>query len=126
MYIKIFEYLKNDSEITNFFGEGNDFKIFPHGFGLQNLNNVNCYVVYQIITGSPQNNLTKPPKSDNFTLSFRVVSKTLQNLNLGKKILINSLEKVGYIQSFDDEGVDLDTKLFYSVFTYTYFQQRSD
>lgn len=70
------------------------------------------YVVFQTITGSPENYLNEAPDLDGWRVQVDVYALTVTAARNGARALRDAVEPVAYVASFNTETWDQPTGLF--------------
>lgn len=83
-------------------------RLYP--FGLQDDNVVYPYVVWQNISGSPDNYLDKRPDADSYTLQVDVYADTVASATSVATALRDAIEPHAYITRWGGQSRDPETK----------------
>lgn len=70
------------------------------------------YAVWQLITGTPQNYLDKPPDIDNFGIQIDVYAQSAQSARDVAHALRSAVESVAYVTAYIGEFRDTITRSF--------------
>lgn len=107
-FAPIFPTLKAASAVTALLA--NPPRCYPQGEAPQGV--AKPYVVYQQITGSPENYLGGNPDIDGTTTQLDVYGDTLASCRNVYTACRNALQAIGYITSYREMGREPDTNLY--------------
>lgn len=114
MFPPLFEALDGSAAVRILFGP-NPLRVYA--FGEAPANAVTPYVVWQTITGSPENYLAGVPDTDGFTTQVDVYgagsgNKPITAVRTAAKAVRDAIEPVAYIVAWRGESREPDTNLF--------------
>ncbi len=69
------------------------------------------YVVWQIVTGVPENYLSNPPDIDRYTIQFDIYGRTSAEVRAVTDVIRDAIEQKAHIVRWGDESIDRDTGL---------------
>lgn len=95
-----------------------------YGFGRAPNDVVKPYVVWQVITGSPENNLSDRPEYDNYNIQVDVYGDTELSVENVALALRNAIEEVTHITGWYGESRDRDTDMYRFTFAVDWFVNR--
>lgn len=95
-----------------------------YGWGQAPQKAIHPYVVWQLITGSPENNLSDRPDFDNRTIQIDVYATTAEDANTCALALRDAIEPVMHITSWDGESRDPPTNDYRVTFSVDWFVNR--
>lgn len=107
MIAPIFKVCAASQAVTALIGES-PVRLYP--FGLQDDNVVYPYVVWQNISGSPENYLDKLPDTDSYTLQVDVYADTVMSATSVATALRDAIEPHAYITRWGGQSRDPETK----------------
>lgn len=107
MIAPIFKVCAASQAVTALIGES-PVRLYP--FGLQDDNVVYPYVVWQNISGSPENYLDKRPDADSYTLQVDVYADTVVSATSVATALRDAIEPHAYITRLGGQSRDPETK----------------
>lgn len=107
MIAPIFNVCAASQEVTALIGS-NPLRLYP--FGLQDDNIVYPYVVWQNVSGEPENYLDRRPDADSYTLQVDVYSVTALSAQAVAMALRNAIEPHAYITRWGAQSRDPETK----------------
>lgn len=107
MIAPIFKVCAASQAVTALIGSS-PVRLYP--FGLQDDNVVYPYVVWQNISGSPENYLDKRPDADNYTLQVDVYADTVASAASVATALRDAIEPHAYITRWGGQSRDPETK----------------
>jgi len=107
MIAPIFKACAASQAVTAVIGS-NPVRLYP--FGLQDDNVVYPYVVWQNISGSPENYLDKRPDADSYTLQVDVYADTVASAASVAAALRDAIEPHAYITRWGGQSRDPETK----------------
>ena len=108
MFPPIFNLIFADSTAKNLLLNG-DGSIRFYEFGLAPQSPSYPYVVWQVVTGSPENYLSGRPDEDGFTLQVNVYANTVTNLTAVTKALRDAIELDSYIARWGSTQKNTET-----------------
>ena len=108
MYPPVFDVLKNDSAVVALLGS-NPLRVFVPGEAEQET--LRPYLVWQVISGQPQNFLNSRPDMDVHTVQIDVYGVTLTQSRLVAKAVRDAIEDDAYITGWLGESREVDTRL---------------
>lgn len=113
MYPPIFAVLNASSAVKALLG-ASPLRVWPFGQGLQpGVNGEGKpYLVWQQITGYPENYLGEAPDIDNFTTQLDVYAKTATAARAAAKACRDAIEPVAYIVGWRGESFESETDLY--------------
>jgi hypothetical protein len=85
---------------------------------------VKPYLVWQVISGSPENNLGQSPEFDFLSLQLDVYGDTEDSATAVKLAVRDAIEPVMHITSWDGESRDKETNLYRITFSVDWFVNR--
>ena len=107
MIAPIFPVCASSPEVTALLGS-NPVRIYP--FGIQDDNVVYPYVVWQNITGSPENYIAQRPDADFFTLQVDAYADTVDEVIAVATALRDAIEPHAHITRWGGQERDQETK----------------
>ncbi|WP_129937637.1 tail completion protein gp17 [Escherichia coli] len=107
MIAPIFSVCASSPEVTDLLGS-NPVRIYP--FGIQDDNVVYPYVVWQNITGSPENYIAQRPDADFFTLQVDAYADTVDEVIAVATALRDAIEPHAHITRWGGQERDQETK----------------
>jgi hypothetical protein len=107
MIAPIFSVCASSHEVTDLLGS-NPVRIYP--FGIQDDNVVYPYVVWQNITGSPENYIAQRPDADFFTLQVDAYADTVDEVIAVATALRDAIEPHAHITRWGGQERDPETK----------------
>lgn len=107
MIAPIFKVCAASQAVTALIGES-PVRLYP--FGLQDDNVVYPYVVWQNISGSPENYLDKRPDADSYMLQVDVYADTVASAASVATALRDAIEPHAYITRWGSQSRDPETK----------------
>lgn len=107
MIAPIFKVCAASQAVTALIGES-PVRLYP--FGLQDDNVVYPYVVWQNISGYPENYLDKRPDTDRYTLQVDVYADTVASAASVAAALRDAIEPHAYITRWGGQSRDPETK----------------
>jgi len=107
MIAPIFAVCSASAEVNSLIG-GETLRLYP--FGMQDDNVVYPYVVWQNVSGSPENFLAQRPDADNFTLQVDAYADSPDEVIAVAAALRNAIEPHAYITRWGDQEIDSETK----------------
>ncbi|WP_250602053.1 tail completion protein gp17 [Serratia marcescens] len=107
MIAPIFKVCAASQAVTALIGES-PVRLYP--FGLQDDNVVYPYVVWQNISGYPENYLKKRPDADSYTLQVDVYADTVSSAASVAAALRDAIEPHAYITRWGGQSRDPETK----------------
>lgn len=118
----VFNTLKVAPAVTALLGAGNNMRVY--NFGRAPANVAKPYVVWQQITGFPNNNLSQLPENDEFNVQIDIYASSSESAEQVKNAIRDAIEPVMYITSWDGEGMDKETTLYRITFSVDWFVSR--
>lgn len=109
MFPNIYATLLEDNAVTSIIGS-NPMRAYRHGSAPQDTSKP--YIVYSIISGVPENNLSAVPNVDKYSIQVDCYHQTdsgVQSLTIAVR---NSLESIGYMTNIPVDEREPETKLF--------------
>jgi len=121
MFAPIFEVCAADSAVTTLLGAAPT-RLYPFGEAPQDT--IKPYVVWQMITGSPENYLAGRPDVDGFTLQVDAYAPTGSQVRAIAEAIRNAIELKANIVRWGGESKDPATKIYRYSFDVDWFVQR--
>ena len=106
MYAPIFTTISASAGVKALIGS-NPVRCYPFGMAPQGVQLP--YVVWQSITGSPENYINQTPDIDKFSIQVDVYATTETSARNVAKALRDVIEPLAYITSWRGESIDPDT-----------------
>ena len=103
---------------------GTDGKLRLFGWGKAPKDTPTPYVVWQVITGLPENNLSDRPEFDTSTVQVTIYDKRSQTLESLKNEIIEAIEGYMNVVGLDGESRDPYTDDYTYTFTVDWFVNR--
>lgn len=100
----------------------NPCRFFPFGYSVQGMDKP--YILWQNISGSPENNLSQSPDIDFNVIQVDIYGSSTQEVNSAFIAVRDALEAEGYITSFGVNEVDTETKLYRLGFDFEVWSNR--
>lgn len=116
--IPLYEACKSSAAVRNLLG-GNTLRIYE--FGQAPSKPVLPYVTWQQITGYPENNLSERPDHDYFSTQIDIYAATGISAQTVKTALVDAIEPVTNITSWNGEGRDSATTNYRITFSADWF-----
>lgn len=116
----LYSICKNDSGVTALLDDPP--RVYPFSDAPQDV--TTPYVVWQLSTGFPENNLNKPPDVDSYTVQIDVYGDMAADVTEVAKALRDAIEPHGYVASYNGEGRETDTRLYRYSFDADFFVTR--
>jgi len=113
----LFTVCLSDAGVMSILGDSEELRLYPfyyvkrQGFQLER-----PYAVWQTTGGSPENNLSDRPKSDNVNLQIDVYADTAQEARDAANAIEAAIELQCYITQYMREDLEADTKLYRTSF----------
>ncbi|QBR52660.1 DUF3168 domain-containing protein [Erwinia sp. QL-Z3] len=107
MIAPIFSICSASPEVNSLIG-GDTLRLYP--FGIQDDNVIYPYVVWQNISGSPENYLAQQPDTDSFTLQVDAYADTAEEVIAVAAALRNAIEPYAYLTRWGSQEIDSETK----------------
>ena len=101
---------------------GNPPRIYP--FGDAPPDEPTPYLIWQTISGTPENVLAGAPDSDGYRVQIDIYGQGQGEVLSAAKAVRDALEKVGYVESWNGEGRDRETKEYFYSFDVSFLQLR--
>lgn len=95
-----------------------------HRFGRAPADPPRPYIVWQLITGLPGNNLSDSPDYDYGNVQVDVYADTPQSLDTVKQAIVPVIEAVTHIVSWDGESREKETNFYRLTFSTDWFVER--
>ncbi len=111
--IPIFNLCKASNELTTLLGE-NPTKVYPFGQAPQGV--TLPYAVWQIVSGTPYNQLADDAQTDNYTTQVDVYGGSDEQACAAAKAIINATASEAYVLSYNGNGRDNETGDYYYSF----------
>lgn len=108
MEAPIFAICSADPGVTALLGAGVDCRLFS--YGLAKKGTAKPYVVWSVISGSPENFLAGRPDADSFTLQVDVYAKTGESALAVTKTLCAAIEQHAYVVRWGNTDRDPATE----------------
>ena len=114
--------LRDDPTVSALVGSGSTARIWrwgraPASPGLP-------YIVWQLITGLPGNNLSDSPDYDYGNVQVDVYAETPQSLDEVKQAIVPVIEAATHIVSWDGESREKETNFYRLTFSIDWFVER--
>jgi len=107
MFPPLFSICSGDSDVQALLGT-NPVRLYPFGDAPQK-NKTLPYVVWQTVSGSPENYLGDIPDADSYTTQIDIYGKTGDSVRDVARVLRNAIEPFAYIVAWRAEGRDIET-----------------
>lgn len=120
MYPPLFDVISDSSEVRLLIGP--DVRCYPFGEAPQGV--LLPYVVWQISGGSPENFLGNRPDVDSFSIQIDVYANNAADARSVTTALVDAIEPVAYVVSWNIEGRDPETKRYRKGFNVDWFVHR--
>lgn len=124
MTAPIFALLNASDEVKSFLKSGNALRAYE--FGLAPDAPIKPYLVWQDISGDPQNNLDCPAKTDHITIQIDIYTTNPAQLSLIKEVVRHALEVDNSctVTGLRGKGREPETKLYRTGFDSNWFVDR--
>lgn len=111
MYAPIFATLSANADVVALLKAGTGvLRCYPAGQAPQDV--VKPYMVFQQITGTPENHLNQAPQVDNFGVQVDIYGDTLADVRTVGKAVRDAIEVVAYVTAWLGESREPDTQLY--------------
>lgn len=117
----IFATCKADSGVTALIGS-NPCRLYPFGEAPQGV--AKPYVVWQVISGLPENYLAQVPDIDSFSIQIDVYADTASSARATAEAIRDAIEPNAYVTSYNGEGRDSETRNYRYGFSVDWIVQR--
>lgn len=114
--------LRGSSSVTALLGSGNAARIYRHGRAPTET--PRPYLVWQLITGRPENNLSDSPEFDYGTVQIDIYADSSQSADAVKRAVVPVIEAVTHVTSWDGESRDPETDYYRLTFSTDWFVER--
>lgn len=84
------------------------------------------YAVWQIVTGSPENYLDKPPDIDGHGVQIDIYAESMSAAREVAQALRDCLEPHAYVTAWNGENRDFPTNLYRVTYTMSFLTQRNE
>jgi len=121
-YPPIYEIISVVPAITNLIGS-NPVRCYPFGEAPQGVQGP--YVVWQLVTGSPDNYLKQSPDTDSFSVQIDIYSKDAEQCRFVATAFRDALQSVSYITRWGGESRDNVTKKYRVSFDVDFITSRN-
>lgn len=121
MYPDFFQLVAAEAAITTIIGL-NPVRCYPAGRAPQGSDKP--YVVWQVITGLPENYLNQTPDIDSLTTQIDVYAETLSQARLLTSLIRDLVEQHAHIVAWRGEDTDAETLLWRISFDADWFVNR--
>lgn len=111
--IPLFTLCQADGEVKTRLGES-PIRCYP--FGQAPKDTALPYAVWQLVSGSPYNQLTDNANTDNYTTQVDVYGETDSDALLAAKAIISATSEEAYVLSYNSNGRDNKTGDYYYSF----------
>jgi hypothetical protein len=122
MYPPIMETLAADGDVTALLGT-NPVRCYPFGEAPQN--GPYPYLVWQIITGLPENYLGQRPDIDAFSIQVDIYGSTAATVRAVALAVIDAIEPLAYVARWGQESRDQATKVYRKSFDVSWHVERN-
>lgn len=109
-FAPVFQWLSSNSALTAKIGAPPSVRAFPQGAAPEGV--ARPYIVFQQITGSPENYLNENPDADDSTTQVDVYADTVTDARVVAILTRDALQGASYITGIRELGKDPDTNLF--------------
>lgn len=109
MYPPMFELASQDADVIASLGE-TPTKLYPFGEAPQGIDSI--YAVWQVISGTPENYLSKVPDADHFKIQIDVYGRTVTESRTAARALQKVYEQHAYIMNTGREMRDTHSNLY--------------
>jgi hypothetical protein len=113
MYAPIFAICAADADVKALLGSAPT-RLYPFGEASEGV--TKPYVVWQLVTGSPENYLAGRPDMDGYTLQVDVYATTAASARAVTTAISTAIELKAYVTRWGGETKDTETKLYRSSF----------
>ena len=117
----IFTTCKADSGVTALIGSS-PMRLYQFGEAPQGV--TLPYVVWQLISGSPENYLNQVPDIDGFSIQVDVYAASASDARDTAEAIFDAIEPAAYVTSYNGETRDYETKNFRYSFTVDWIVDR--
>lgn len=107
MIAPIFAVCSASQQVNSLIG-GETLRLYP--FGMQDDNVIYPYVVWQNVSGEPENYLAQRPDADSFTLQVDAYADTPDEVIAVAAALRDAIEPHAYISRWGNQELDGETK----------------
>lgn len=122
MEVPIFAVCSTDPGVTALLGAGIECRLYSFGEAPQKP--VRPYVVWSMITGSPENYLAGRPDADSFTLQLDVYAATVAPVRAVTEALCAAIEPRAYVVRWGATDRDPETKDYHRSFDVDWIVRR--
>lgn len=124
MYAPIFTTLKAAPAVVALLqSPGGQLRVYPADEAPQEV--AKPYLVYQQVSGSPENYLGQVPDVDSFGNQIDIYGKTLEDVLVVGKAVRDAIERVAYISAWLGTSKEPDTRLYRLSFEVDWYTDRS-
>lgn len=118
----IYATLRASSAVTALLGSHPNLRVYAFGQAPQGV--TRPYIVWQMITGSPENNLSQRPDFDSSTIQVDIYALTAQSAEAVRLAARDAIEPVTHITSWGGESRDPATNDYRITFSVDWFVRR--
>ncbi len=119
MYPPVFEILSADSMVAGYVSE----RIYPHGRAPQKGDKP--YITWDVMGGSPENNLSDAPPCDSFVVRVRVWAETSAAVYAIGQAVRDCLEAETHMEDVPATGRDVETLRYWLAMTFRFWVDRT-
>lgn len=114
--------LRDDPTVSALVGSGSAARVWR--WGRAPASPTRPYIVWQLITGLPGNNLSDSPDYDYGNVQVDVYADTPQSLDTVKQAIVPVIEAVTHIVSWEGESHEKETNFYRLTFSTDWFVER--
>jgi len=118
----LYNTLRASSAVTALLGSHPNLRVYAFGQAPQGV--TRPYLVWQMVTGYPENNLSQRPDFDSSTIQIDIYALTAQAAEAVKLAARDAIEAVTHITSWDGEDRDPATNDYRITFSVDWFVPR--
>lgn len=120
--VPIYDVLKANSQVTALLGAHPNLRVYEFGRAPSGV--ARPYLVWQLITGSPDNTLGCPPEYDAQSTQIDIYADNAPSAEAVKKAVAPAIEAITYITSWAGEWQDPATNYYRITFSVDWFVKR--
>lgn len=121
MFPPLAEVLRASASVTALLGSGKNIRVYA---GKAPQKSDRPYLIWQTVTGSPENYLGDAPDVDSFSLQLDVYADSRASAIAVTQAVRDVVEQVGHITAWLGEGEEPDTELYRVSFQLDWFTDR--
>ncbi len=122
MPVPLFATVKDDATVQSLLKTGNILRVFSFGNAPQNVELP--YVVWQTISGTPNNYVTCTPVIEEHLIQVDCYAATQSEVQQVQAAMESAIEKEAKIMSYRGESIEPETKLWRSSFDISWYIKR--